>query len=191
MAEELELKAVVPDAAALRARLVAAGALPGFAGRMRDLRLDRAGELSAGDQVLRVRVFENGSGSGWILGWKGPTRRSPEGYKLREERECRGQGNEADALAVLGALGYRPVGRIDRAVEYFTLADAAVRIEHYPAMDDLVEVEGTPDAIERAAQATGLPRESFSAEPLAAFVARYEARVARPARLASEGDLSP
>jgi hypothetical protein len=54
-------------------------------------------------------------------------------------------------------------------------------------MDVLVEVEGAPEAIERAIQATGLPRETFSAEMLVDFVRRYDAREARPAVLAVAG----
>ena len=54
----------------------------------------------------------------------------------------------------------------------------------YPRMDDLVEVEGDPDAIERGIAATGLPREGFSSEPLREFVARYEQRTGGRAALA-------
>lgn len=50
------------------------------------------------------------------------------------------------------------------------------RIETYPQMDVLLEVEGSPASIERAIAVTGLPRDAFSGEPLAAFVARFEAR---------------
>jgi len=59
-----------------------------------------------------------------------------------------------------------------------------VRIEWYPAMDVLVEVEGEPAAIERAVTATGLPRSCFLPESLPHFVADYERRTGRRARIA-------
>jgi len=45
-------------------------------------------------------------------------------------------------------------------------------------------VEGSPAAIETAIQATGLPRDRFTADILADFVQRYDARGARRAVLA-------
>jgi hypothetical protein len=51
-------------------------------------------------------------------------------------------------------------------------------------MDVLVEIEGEPDAIENAVRATGLSRDRFLPEPLPHFVAAYEKRTGRSARLA-------
>lgn len=176
MANELELKAVVDDPVALRRRLVAAGATPGFRGTMQDRRYDRGGALSGRDEVLRVRALRaEDDAIEWHLGWKGPTRRSPEGYKLREEHECTVTGDNSPA-AVLRALGYTEVHAIDRTVEVHALAGATVRIETYPRMDTLIEVEGDAAGIERAITATGLPRDAFSADSLADFVDRYERR---------------
>lgn len=180
MADELELKAVVPDVAALRARLAAAGAGRGFVGDMDDRRYDRNDELTPRDEVLRVRRYrDKAGGTEWRLAWKGPTERSPDGYKLREERECTVTG-ATPPDDVLTALGYRVVHRLDRRIEVFTLAGATLRIEIFPQMDMLLEVEGTPTGIEAAIAATGLPRESFTAEPLAAFVIRYQRRGGQP-----------
>jgi adenylate cyclase class IV len=187
MAEELELKAVIPDPDRLRARLIAAGAVPGFYGRMSDRRYDRAGELTARDEVLRVRTFEPPAGeSRAVLGWKGPAGRSPEGYKQRTELELTapGEGSGATAHALLEVLGYRVVHAIDRVVEVLALADATVRLERYPEMDPLVEIEGTPAGIERAIAVSGIGRNEFTADSLAEFARRFEARTGRPARLA-------
>ena len=63
MLAELELKAVVPDPEALRARLRRGGAIPGFRGRMTDRRYDRAGDLAARDEVLRIRTYHHPNGS--------------------------------------------------------------------------------------------------------------------------------
>ena len=181
MAEELELKAVVPDPDALRSRLLAAQGRVRFSGRMSDRRYDRQGELTARDEVLRVRSFVPSAGPAeTVLGWKGPTRRSPEGYKRREELEV---GVAGHPHALLAALGYDPVHAIDRDVEVWELGGAAVRLERYPDMDVLLEIEGSPEAIERAIDVTGIRRDAFTADPLAEFVRRFEARTGRVATL--------
>jgi adenylate cyclase class IV len=176
---ELELKAVVPDPAALRRRLREAGAAAGFAGFMHDRRLDRDGELLARGEVLRVRRSVTPGGDRVEVAWKGPVAED-RGYKRREELALAVAGGDA-AEDLLAALGYAAVEAIDRYVEYYDVGGATVRLEWYPRMDVLVEVEGAPAAIERAVAATGLPRRAFTAEPLAAFVARWEARAGHPA----------
>lgn len=182
MPEELELKAVVPDPDTLRARLLAAGGAARFRGRMSDRRYDRAGELAARDEVLRVRSLRLADGrTETLLGWKGPTRRSPDGYKRREEHEV---AMAANPHALLAALGYAMVHAIDRDIEVYDLGGAAVRLEWYPDMDTLLEVEGAPAAIEDAISATGIGRDAFTAESLTEFVRRFEARTGRAATLA-------
>jgi hypothetical protein len=51
-------------------------------------------------------------------------------------------------------------------------------------MDPLVEIEGRPAAIERAIEASGLPRQAFTADSLTEFVRRFEARSGTTALLA-------
>jgi len=185
MHQELELKAVVSDPDAFRRRLRAAGAVPRFAGRMTDLRYDRAGELATRDEVLRVRTFHHPDGIEAILAWKGPTMRSPDGYKLREEIELPLSPAAADPGRLLAALGYQPVHAIERDVEVYRLGDATARLETYPRMDVLLEVEGEPAAIEHAIAASGIPRNEFTADSLADFVRRFEVRSGGPAVLAT------
>jgi predicted adenylyl cyclase CyaB len=185
MHQELELKAVVPDPQAFRERLRAAGAAPRFTGRMTDLRYDRAGELATRDEVLRVRTFHHPDGVEVILTWKGPTMRSPDGYKLREEIELPVAPAAPDPGRLLAALGYQPVHAIERDVEVYRLGDAIARLETYPRMDVLLEVEGEPAAIEQAVVASGIPRSEFTAESLAEFVRRFEARSGQAAVLAA------
>jgi adenylate cyclase class IV len=188
MHNEVELKAVLSDPGTARMRLLSVGAVVRFRGAMSDRRYDRNGELAARDEVLRLRTFRDADGrSSAVIGWKGPTRRSPEGYKERDEIELAvGEARGAPA-AFLTALGYEPVHGIDRWVEVFELGDAVVRLESYPRMDDLVEVEGAPGAIERAVAVLGIPRSEFTAEPLTEFTRRYELRTGAPAVLASSG----
>ncbi|HEY3279625.1 MAG TPA: CYTH domain-containing protein [Gemmatimonadales bacterium] len=179
--DELELKARVDDPAALEAALARANGELVFRGAMVDRRLDRGGALAARDEVLRLRTYHGGE-SYAVLAWKGPVS-VRDGYKHREELETR-VADGAAALIILERLGYEVVMRIDRTIAEYRLGGAAVRIEWYPAMDVLVEVEGEPAAIERATAATGLPRARFLPEALPHFVADYERRTGQRARIA-------
>lgn len=186
MATELELKAVVDNPRALHQRLRASGAELSFSGLMHDRRYDQDGTLAARDEVLRVRTFAaRDLPPRIVLGWKGPVSRSPDGYKQREELECQCTG--ASPADMLKHLGYSVVHAIDRWVDQFALAGTMLRIETYPRMDTLLEVDGAPGAIEAAIGLTGIPREAFTAEPLDAFVARFEQRTGAAAVLHGDG----
>jgi predicted adenylyl cyclase CyaB len=179
---EVELKSVAPDPGRLVAGLRAAGAVPVLEGRLSDTRYDTAERaLLARDHVLRLRVFSGAAGSHASLDWKGPTLQS-DGYKVREEISS-SIGN-ADALArMLDGLGYVVIREVQREISQFEFRGAVVRIERYPRMDALVEVEGDPAAIEAAIAGSGLPRAGFTAERLSDFVARFESRTAERAAL--------
>lgn len=188
---ELELKGVVPDPAAVRAALLSAGATIGFRGLLADRRFDRDGTLRAKDEVLRTRTYlVGGATTRAQLGWKGPTGRSAEGYKVREEREL--DVTAGEPAQFLEALGFAPVHAIDRWIEVYHLGNAEARLEWYPRMDVLVEVEGDEAGIERLIAATGLPRDSFTSEALDAFTARYDARhPGAPSEIARDGWTGP
>lgn len=185
---EVELKSVVDDLDGRRRRVEDAGGVLRFAGRLEDRRYDTAEHsLRQLDHVLRTRV-RRVPGEGAIratVDWKGPTAEE-NGYKVREELAV-GVEN-ADALAgMLRRLGYAVVEAIDRDIWEYELDGATIRFERYPRMDALVEVEGAPDAIERAIMATGLPRDGFTAERLSDFVRRFESRTGRRAAVADVG----
>jgi adenylate cyclase class IV len=188
---ELELKGVVPDPAATRRALLAAGATLTFKGLLRDLRFDRNGEFTARDEVVRLRTYVPAGGTPRSqLGWKGPTRLTAEGYKEREERELDTTGG--DPASFYGALGLEVVHRIDREIEVYAVAGGTARIEWYPRMDTLIEVEGTPEAIERIIALTGLPRDSFTSEALTSFTTRYDAaHPGAPSLVAQDGWKGP
>lgn len=180
---ELELKARVDDPDAVRAALRRHGATCTFAGRLRDRRHDRGGELARQDHVLRVRQRTPLEGAPTeVVAWKGPTH-TRDGYKARLEHEAVLAPGEQMG-AIIAALGYTVTEVIDRHVEVWQLGGGEARIEWYPEMDVLLEVEGDAAAIERLTTATGLPREAFSAEPLPAFAAAYQRRTGRMAVLA-------
>lgn len=189
--DELELKAVVPDVERTRRALRAAGASLDWRGLMMDRRFDRRGELAARGEALRTRAYEPVGTPGATrrveLTWKGPTGQSPDGYKRRREIELRlAEGGGAGEF--LQALGFERVHAIDRRIEQYSLGDAMVRLEWYPRMDVLVEVEGTPEGIERAIRATAIDREAFVPDALIDFVARYDAAHAERAAV-SLGEL--
>ena len=181
---EVELKSVVDDLEQRRRCVEAAGGILRFAGRLEDRRYDTPDRaLRLRDHVLRVRVRRQ-PGDGSVratVDWKGPTTRT-DGYKVREELAV-GVDNPPTLAAMLTRLGYGVTEAIDREVWEYELHGATIRFERYPRMDALVEVEGSPAAIERAVAATGLPRSGFTAERLTEFVRRFEARTGARAAL--------
>lgn len=172
---EVELKSVVDDLARRRAAIEEAGAVLVFDGRLEDRRYDTADRsLTARDHVLRVRVYRDAHAVRAELDFKGPTRREG-GYKMREELEAH-VADPNGLVAILDRLGYVVTIAIDREIFQYELDGAMIRFEKYPRMDDLVEVEGPPDRIERAIAALGLPREGFLTDRLPDFARRFEAR---------------
>ena len=182
--DEMELKMRVTDLAGLRRAIRAAGAQVEFQGRMSDRRYDRARELIGRDLVLRVRVYQpDGRGAAHaVLTWKGPAS-ARRGYRHRSELECRVSDAET-FRAVLERLRYRVILAIDRRVEVYRLGGVMLRLERFPGMDTLLEVEGAPAAMERVIKAIGVPRERFRSESLPYFTRAYRRRTGRPARLA-------
>lgn len=172
---EVELKGVVEDMRAARHAIEAQGARLVFSGRLEDRRYDtRDRALVTKDFVLRVRTYRTDKSVHAHLDWKGPTQ-VEGGFKVREELTT--GITDPDALAsILEHLGYTVVREIDRDVAQYGLGDTTIRFERYPRMDTLVEVEGSPEGIEHAIAALGMPRSAFSTDRLPDFVRAYEAR---------------
>ena len=181
---EVELKAVVDDLEARRKQVERLGGKPVFIGRLIDTRYDSAhGELMSRDHVLRLRVYERDGKKEGNLDWKGETRYE-DGYKVRDEIST--SVGDPDVFAtILANLGLRIVREIEREIAQYSLAGATVRFERYPRMDDLVEVEGTPDAIEKAIALLGLPRDAFTTGRLADFVIAFQERTGLRAAVSS------
>ena len=182
---EIELKCVVDDVNRRRRDLERAGGTLEFEGRLEDRRYDTAKrELSDRDEVLRLRTYRNREGCRTTLDWKGP-RTVEDGYRVREELNISAHPVEATE-AILENLGYEVIRAVDRRIAQYTLGGAIIRFELYPRMDDLVEVEGEPRAIERAIEALGLPRDEFNADALSDFVTRYEKRTGKSAAICDD-----
>jgi adenylate cyclase class IV len=131
---------------------------------------------------VRLRIY-HGPKMNAFFDWKGPTSYE-EAYKRREELSV--AVDDAETLGtILEHLGYEVTMVIDRHVWQYELAGATVRLERYPRMDDLVEVEGAVENIERAIERTGLPRAGFTSERLPDFVRRFEERTGSTAALSS------
>ena len=182
--DETEVKARVENVKAFEEALAKAGATIEFSGEMTDHRFDRKGRLAEKDEMLRLRVYRpQGGATRGELCWKGPVESKGE-YRHRPEIEFAVE-DPWNALALLDRLGYSESMRVERMITVYRLGGATLRIERYPEMDVLVEVEGDPPSIEAAIAATGLPREVFVPESLPQFVSRYEKRTGRQARLAT------
>jgi predicted adenylyl cyclase CyaB len=181
---EIELKGVVADEREVVARLRGRGAREVFDGTLIDRRYDTPNRaLFARDEVLRVRIAVRGGDRRARLDYKGPAS-YPGGYKVRDEVGT----DVADAEVVervLTALGLVVTREIEREILTFHWQDAIIRFERYPRMDTLVEVEGSPESIERAIEATGIARSEFTGDRLADFVRRYEARTGMRAALSA------
>jgi predicted adenylyl cyclase CyaB len=179
---EVELKSVVPDPDRTVAALRAAGAVIALEGRLCDSRYDTSDRaLLSRDHVLRLRVFAGAGTSAASLDWKGPTALI-DGYKVREELSS-GIGDPDAFARILDRLGYVVIREIHRDIAQFDYCGAVVRVERYPRMDALVEIEGEPAAIEAAIAGSGLPRAAFTPERLQDFVARFEERTGQRAAL--------
>jgi adenylate cyclase class IV len=120
------------------------------------------------------------------LDWKGAVRVA-HGYKEREELSVGAADPEA-LMTILDKLGYQLTMAIDREIWQYELDGASVRIERYPRMDVLVEVEGEPAAIESAIERLGIPRTEFTSDTLPAFVRRFERRTGTEAVLSGPSD---
>lgn len=190
-AAEFELKGrlggELPGPDALRAALEESGWRRTFTGEMIDRRLDtEGGDLEARDEVVRVRRFRPDAGpERAVLGWKGPASEAG-GFKRREEIET-DVADGAAARALLARLGLdRVTLALDRRIEVWEKDGVTVRIEEYPAMDVLAEIEGEPAEVEARIEELGLPREAWKPWPLPRFVERFEERTGAAARLARE-----
>ena len=180
---ELEVKAVVDNWDTRRELLEGRGARLVFAGRLEDRRYDTPERaLAARDEVLRVRVYRSEGGAARCsLDWKGRTTYEG-GYKAREELSAAAEPPDS-LVAILVRLGYVVIHALDREIAQYDVGGATVRFERYPRMDDLVEVEGPPAAIEQAVAALGMPRDAFTSERLGDFVQRFQQRTGERAVL--------
>lgn len=191
-AAEFELRARLPDdGEELRERLADGDWELRFRGRMSDRWLDTPdGTLENRGEVLRVRRYRGPVGEDrTLVAWKGPAREE-EGFKRREELETT-ISDPGIVLGIFERIGYRPTMALDRDIEVYHGGGVTVRIERFPHMDTLAEIEGEPKAVEARLSPLGLAREAWTPWPLSRFVSRFEERTGEEARLSRTGSLSP
>lgn len=183
---EIELKAVVDDLDARCAAVARAGARLVKDGHLRDLRYDdAAGSITGRGEMLRARVFAADGRREASLEWKG---RSASRRDFKQREEIGTSVADPDVLLdILQRLGLRVILQIDRRIRQYELEGAVVRFESYPQMDDLVEVEGPEDAIERAVKIIGIPRDAYGSGSLQEFMRDYERRSGRRAIVGEDG----
>ena len=181
---ETEVKGTAVDVPGMVRALEAAGATRGFSGPMIDRRYDTPDyAMQSRDEVLRIRITGEGEGRQARIDYKGAAS-FPGGLKVRDEIGT--VVADPDVIErILGHLGLVVTREIEREIDVYELSGATVRFEHYPRLDVLVEVEGSPDAIERAITALRVPRHVFTSERLADFVRRFEERTGERAALSA------
>ncbi len=103
--------------------------------------------------ALRVRS-ENGKS---LLTFKGPV--EPGAMKVREEYETVVADGE-ELLIILGALGLRVWFRYEKYREEYSAEDIVIAIDETP-IGVFVEIEGSEDHIQRAAEALGKASSDF------------------------------
>jgi len=181
-AHEVEVKLRVKDAAAMKRKLVKIGARPlkrevaSKDGRVHELNTlfdTPQGGLARHGQLVRIRVegaSANAKGErAAVLTYKGPAEPSTAGapssatagkYKIREEIEA--TIGEPEALKrILEALGLRGWFKYEKYRTTFALpgtakwaAGLAIELDETP-IGDFLELEGPPEAIDRAARELG------------------------------------
>ncbi len=117
---------------------------------------DRAGALRAAGSALRTRSYAGQA----RLTWKGP--KVPDAIlKIRPERET-GIEDDAAMEAILDALGFQPVLRMEKRRAVWERADLEACLDETP-FGCYLELEGDSQAIHAAMEALGLATDQ--AEP--------------------------
>ena len=165
--EEIEVKIPVPDLAAVRAKLRAAGATLHSAVHDESNVLfdDPERRLSGSGRTVRLRRAAGRA----ILTFKGPAR-FQAGAKVREERETLVESPD-EAAAILAGLGLEPRFRYDKRREEWECEGSIVALDETP-IGTFVEVEADPGTIRRVVGLLGLDASESSPYSYAELYAR-------------------
>lgn len=149
---EVEVKFLVDDVAAMRQRLLAAGAvLAKPRVHEHNVRLDDdEGTLMGKRQLLRLRQDD-----GARLTFKGVAAQESTEVKVREELEI-AIGDFETALAIFERLGFKPRQVYEKLRETFRLGEVEVVLDELP-IGAFMELEGSEEGIRTAAAQLGLP----------------------------------
>lgn len=153
---ETEVKLPFASAVAAREALARAGAVVEIPRSFEDNRIyDRAdGSLERDGVVLRLRRNDAGA----TLTFKGPVE-GEHRHKVRVEHET-SVGDAQAAQRLLEDLGYRVAWRYQKYRTTYRLGAVEAMLDETP-IGCWVELEGAPDAIDRAAGALGIGVERY------------------------------
>jgi len=149
--EEKEVKLPASDLAAVRERLVRAGAEVEAAchDESNELYDDADRKLSASGRTVRLRRAAGRA----ILTYKGAAR-FEGGARVREERET-DVSDPGEAEAILRGLGLRCRFRYEKRREEWRRGGCLVALDETP-IGDFVEIEGSPEEIRKLIAELGL-----------------------------------
>ena len=156
---EVEIKLAFDSPSSARARLHAAGAVELVPRELEDnVVFDRrAGTLCSANQLLRVRR----AGGKALLTFKAPVE-GQHAHKVRTEHETR--VDDPDALArILEQLGFEPSYRYQKYRTVYALDGLEASLDETP-LGCFVELEGSPEGIDRAAHRLGFTAEQYVLE---------------------------
>jgi len=149
---ETEVKFRAADLAALRADLIAQGAVITQSRHLeRNTLFDDADRsLARRGMLLRLRDALDTQ-----LTLKAPAPPDAQNSQHKARIEIETTVNDYDAaFAILTALGYAPWWRYEKYRESFRLDEVIIALDHTP-IGDFVEIEGPPDAIRPVAERLG------------------------------------
>jgi adenylate cyclase class 2 len=153
---EIEIKLPFPTAEEAVLRLTAIGASPASRRVFEDNRVldDEGGSLARAGRLLRVRTAGNRS----LLTVKSPVESNTR-HKVREEIETAVADAEA-SIRLLERLGFRTVWRYQKYRTTFALPGLEATVDETP-IGCYVELEGDPQAIDRAAADLGFSPDRY------------------------------
>ncbi len=175
MPEEVEIKFLVRDADALRARLSAAGFQQQTPRTFEQNILFDNGKrhLQKNGELLRLRHY----GDRWTLTHKAKGERGI--HKKRRETETRVEDGDS-MRAILAALGFEPGFRYEKFREEWTDGRGHVVLDETP-IGEVAEIEGPPDWIDETAQALNVSREQYLTTNYAQMFFDWKKRTGSPA----------
>ena len=172
---ETEIKLAFPSAEDARRALASAGAVPSRPREFEDNLLydfeDR--RLFHKGRLLRLRRV----GADALVTFKGPVEGESR-HKVREESEVR--VDDGDEVArILEGIGFRPCYRYQKYRTTFALPGVHVALDE-TALGTFVELEGDPDAIDRAAASLGREPRDYLKETYRELQERQAAATGAP-----------
>ncbi len=141
MGIEIEAKFRLADPAAMRAKLIAAGACPMGTVLENNTYFDTPdARLRRSDCGMRIRTVRptDGGVERSVLTHKGP-RRAGE-LKIRAEEETAIESPDS-ARAILAGLGYQPTASFQKRRESFCLGAARIELDELPVLGFFLEIE--------------------------------------------------